>query len=42
MVIIIGRDNLFELFVFEVVNNLCSILNELLSRVGRRLNVIKK
>lgn len=40
--IIIGRDNLSELSASEVANNSCSISNELLSRVGRRLNVIKK
>lgn len=40
--IIIGRDNLAELSASEVANNSCSISNELLSRVGRRLNVIKK
>lgn len=38
----IGRDNLSELSAPEVANDSGSISNELLSRVGRRLNVIKK
>lgn len=40
--ILIGRDNLSELSAPEVADNSGSISNELLSRVGRRLNVIKK